>query len=104
MKPGLLQNDIAELTIDQLEFICESAEKATLNFILSQVPVRRISDFEIMIEAEGTKPLAIRVEVSIVLSPLMKDFNVEELTKEATKRAFINIEEYFREHKCISPK
>ena len=104
MTPGLASNGINELTIEQLEILCESAEQVTRDFILSQVPVSRISDYDITIEAEGTKPLAINVEISIVLSPLMKDFNVEELTKEATKRAFINIEKYFREHKCISPK
>jgi hypothetical protein len=104
MKPGLVKNEITELTNEQLEIICESAEKASLDFILSQVPLRRISDFEIIISAEGTKPLVINVEISIVLSPLMKDFNVKELTEEATKRAFFNIEENFRELKCISQK
>jgi hypothetical protein len=34
----------------------------------------------------------------------MKDFDVEALTKEATKRAFDNIEEYLRELKCKPKK
>jgi hypothetical protein len=34
----------------------------------------------------------------------MKDFDVEALTKEATKRAFIGIEENLRELECKSKK
>jgi hypothetical protein len=104
VNPGLVENGITELTIEQLEILCESTEQITRDYVLSQVPVSRISDLDITIEAEGTKPVNINVEVSIILSPLMKDFNVEGLTKEATKRAFIHIEEYFRELKCISKK
>ena len=104
MKPGLEGNGITELTIEQLEVLCESTEQAARDYILSQVPVGKISDFDITIEAEGTKPVTINVEVSIVLSPLMQDFNVEELTKKATERAFIHIEEYLREINCISKK
>ncbi|MEJ2242206.1 MAG: DUF3194 domain-containing protein [Candidatus Bathyarchaeota archaeon] len=100
----MVENGITELTIEQLEILCESAEKVTRDYILSQVPVSKISDFDIAIEAEGTKPVDVKVEVSIVLSPIMKDCNVEELTKEATKRAFTYIEEYFRELKCTSKK
>jgi hypothetical protein len=56
------------------------------------------------VDAEGTKPVTVNVDVSVVLSPLMKDFDVEALTKEATKRAFAHIEEYLRELKCMSKK
>jgi hypothetical protein len=56
------------------------------------------------VDAEGTKPVTVNVDVSIVLSPLMKDFDVEALTKEATKRAFAHIEEYLRELQCKSKK
>jgi hypothetical protein len=101
---GLEENGITELTMDQLEILCESTEQVTRDYILSQIPVSKISDFDITIEAEGTKPVNMNVEVFIVLSPIMKDYNVEELTKEATNRAFIHIEEYFRELKCISKK
>jgi hypothetical protein len=34
----------------------------------------------------------------------MKDFDVEALTKTATKRAFAHIEEYLRELRCKSKK
>jgi hypothetical protein len=100
----LAETGIPELTLEQVEELCERAEQAARDYVLSQVSTGRIATLDVSVDAEGTKPVTVNVDVTVVLSPLMKDFDVEELTKEATKRAFAIIEEYLRELKCKSKK
>ena len=95
---------IPELTLEQVEELCERAEQAAREYILSKIPNNRIATLDVTVDAEGTKPLTVNVDVTVVLSPLMKDFDVEALTKAATKRAFAHIEEYLRELACKSTK
>jgi phosphoribosyl-dephospho-CoA transferase len=100
----LAETGIPELTLEQVEELCERAEQAARTYVLSKVSTGRIATLDVSVDAEGTKPVTVDVEVTVVLSPLMKDFDVEELTKEATKRAFAIIEEYLRELRCKSTK
>ena len=93
-----------ELTIEQVATICERAEQAARSYVYSKVPTGRIVDLDVTVDAQGTKPITVDVDVNIVLSPLMKDFDVEELTKQATQQAFNSIEEDLRELKCKSSK
>jgi hypothetical protein len=95
---------IPELTLEQVAELCERAEQAARDYVLSKVSISRIVALDVSVGAEGTKPVTATVDVTVVLSPLMKDFDVEALTKEATKRAFNSIEEYLRELKCKSKK
>ena len=95
---------IPELSIEQVAELCEMAEQAAREYVLSKVSTGRIVNLDVSVDAEGTKPVTITVDVSVDLSPLMKDFDVEALTNEATKQAFVHIEEYLRELKCQSKK
>ena len=79
-----------------MEELCEIAENSAREYILSKVPLRRLSALNVTVEAEGTKPLTINVDVEVTLSPIMKNFDLETLVKEATERAFASIEEYLR--------
>jgi hypothetical protein len=96
--------EIPELALEQVAELCEKAEQAARDHVLSKVTTSRIATLDVTVDAEGTKPITANVDVTVVLSPLMKDFDVEALTKEATKRAFAHIEEYLRELKCKSKK
>ncbi len=100
----MVTNGIPELNLEQIEDLLERGEQAAREYVLSQVPAARIIDLEVIVDAEGIKPLIVNVDVEVVLSPLMKDFDVEALAKEATKRAFICIEENLRELECKSKK
>lgn len=100
----MVKNGIPELTLDQVEDLLERAEETAREYVLSQVPATRIADLEVIVGAEGIKPLTVNVDVEVVLSSLIKDFDVEKLTKEATKRAFICIEKNLRELECKSKK
>ena len=95
---------ILELTLEQVEELCEIAEETAREYVLSKVPPRRISSLNVTVDAEGTKPITINVDVEVVLSPLMKNFDVEKLVKEATERAFTSIRKYLRKLSCKSTK
>ena len=98
------ENGIPKLTLEQVQELCELAEQAARKYVLSKVSISRIVSLDVAVDAEGTKPVTVNVDVTVVLSPIMKDFDVKSLTKEATKRAFAHIEEYLRELKCKSKK
>ena len=104
MKNPLAELGASELTIEQIEDLCETGEQAARSYVLSKVANSRIAVLDVSVDAEGTKPVTFTVDVNVVLSPLMKDFNVEALAKEATKRAFAHIEERLRELKCQPKK
>ena len=95
---------IPELTLDQVGELCEKGEQAARKYVLSQVATGRIIDLDVFVDAQGTKPVTVDVDVNVVLSPVMKDFDVEALTQEATNQAFIAIEQYLRDLKCKSEK
>ena len=95
---------LSELTVEQLEKLCEIGEKAARGHILSRVSARRISALDVTIDTEGSKPVTVNVEVELTLSPLMRNFDVEKLTKEATEKTFEAINGYLREIACKSTK
>lgn len=100
----MAETGIAELNLEQIEELCERAEQAARYYVLSKVSIGRLTILDVLVSAEGTKPVTVEVDVTVVLSPLMKDFDVEALTKEARNRAFTIIEEYMRESRCKSKK
>jgi len=91
---------IPELTPEQVEELCEVAEGAAREYILSKIPLHRIPVLNITVETEGTKPVTVNVDVEITLSPLMKNYDAKKLADEATKRAFASVERYLRELAC----
>jgi len=95
---------IPELTSEQMEELCEIAEKATREQILTKVSLRRITDLNVTVDIEGSKPVTVNVDVEITLSPLMKGYNVQRLVNEAKDHAFAAVEKYLRELTCKSKK
>jgi hypothetical protein len=95
---------LPELTSEQIEELCLIAETAAREYVLSKVPAKQIETLNISVEAEATKPLTLTVEVDIVLSPLMKNFDARKLSDEAMREAFASAEKYLRELKCQSQK
>ncbi len=73
-------------TDDEVEQICVAAEEAAKKRILSIVPLKRISDFDVTVEANGDKPLVLNVDIAIEVT--IGDENLEELVKDATNAAF----------------
>ncbi len=104
MKSLLAEIDIAELTDEQLQELCETGEKAARAYIMSRVPKKEISTLDITVDTEGRKPITVNVEVETTLSPSIKDVNVDKLAKEAVEKAFEAIERYLRELSCKSTR
>ncbi len=95
---------IPELTTEQVEELCAIADDAARKYVLSKVPQKKIDKLDIIVEADGTKPLTLTIDIDIALSPLIQNFNVQELVDEAVKEAFTSVEKYLRKLKCHSPK
>ncbi|MEM3642117.1 MAG: DUF3194 domain-containing protein, partial [Candidatus Bathyarchaeia archaeon] len=83
-----------------VEELCSIAENAARKYILSKVPPKRVETLNISIETEGEKQLTLTVDVELILSPLMRDCDVQKLADEAVKEAFASAEKYLRELKC----
>lgn len=95
---------ISKLRVQQLEKLCEIGEKAARTHVLSKVPARKVSALDITVDTKGSKPVTVDVEVEIALSPVMKNYDVDKLSKEAVEKAFEAIKEYLRELACRSTK
>ena len=93
---------IPELTSEQVEELCAVAEKTAREYVTAKVPSKRIETLNISVEVEGTKPVTVTIDVDVVLSPLMKDFDVKDLVEGAVKEAFVSVDEYLRALKCHS--
>jgi len=95
---------IPSLTPEQVEELCEIAEEAARKYVLSKIPIHRVSDLNLTIDVQGLKPLTVNLDIEITLSPLMKDYPVEKLAEEAKERAFSALENHLRKLACQSKK
>jgi hypothetical protein len=95
---------IPRLSSEQVEKLCEIAEKAARGHILSKVPLSRVSNLDVTVDITGSKPITVNVDVEITLSPLMKNYDVQQLAIEAKDEAFSAVEKYLREIACKSRK
>ena len=82
-------------TDDEVEQICVAAEEAAKKQILSTVPLKRISDFDVTVEANGGKPLVLNVDIAIDVT--IGDEDLGQLVKDATNAAFKAAEMKVRE-------
>jgi hypothetical protein len=92
----LVELGISELTNEQIEEICASAEDAARRHVLSKVSQKLLEKLDISVEAEGSKPVTFTVEVDVALMPEKKDFDQKKLAEEAVRKAFEAIETYLR--------
>jgi hypothetical protein len=91
-----------ELTDEQMEGLCLAAEKAAREYVLTKVSSKKIERLDISAEADGKKPVELRVEVEITLSSSMKHYDVRNLVDDAVRKAFSSAEEQLREMACHS--
>jgi len=90
---------IPDLTTDQIENLCSITENGARKHILSKVTSKMVEKLDIIVEADGTKPVNITVEIDLVLSPEMKGFDAGTLVNEAVKEAVKASEIYLRKLK-----
>jgi hypothetical protein len=87
---------LPELTAEQIETLCSTAESAARKHILTKVSPKMIERLNISVEANGAKPVNLTVEIDMALSPQMKDFDSGKLVGEAVKEALKASENYLR--------
>jgi hypothetical protein len=95
---------LPELTPEQQEQLCLLAEKAAREHILSKIASRNIATLNIVVEIEGKKPITVSVETEIQLSHQIKNYDTEQLAKQATYKAIQAIGKYLRQNVCKSNK
>jgi hypothetical protein len=90
---------IPELTTEQIELLCQTAEEAAKNFILSKVAVKNLDTLDIAVEVAGTKPVDVTVEIDLILNKSVKGVEAEALVKDAVKEAHEAAEKFLRQLK-----
>jgi hypothetical protein len=90
---------IPELTTEQIEELCSAAEKAARQHILSRVSSKMIEKLDISVEAEGAKPINLRIEINLALSRQISTSDPEILSAEAAKEALKASDNYLRKLK-----
>ena len=87
---------LPELTTEQTERLCSTAETAAREHILSRVSSKMIERLDISVEADGAKPVNVTVEIDVALSQQMKDSELKKLVSEAIEQALKASENYLR--------
>ena len=90
---------IPELTTEQIETLCSTAEDAARKYVLSKVSSKSIDRLDISVEVEGSKPVNVTVEIDLALSPQAKGINAQTLVQEAVNEAHKATENYLRKIK-----
>jgi post-segregation antitoxin (ccd killing protein) len=90
---------LPDLTTEQIETLCEIAEKTARKHVLLKVPSKMVEKLDISVAAEGTKPLNLTVEIDLVLSPKTTNLNADTLVNEAIKEALEASDNYLRKQK-----
>lgn len=88
-----------ELTSEQIELLCQTAEDVARKYVLSKVSSKDIDQLDISVEADGAKPVNVTVEINLLLFPQTKDVDADALVKEAVKEAHKAAENFLRQLK-----
>jgi hypothetical protein len=88
-----------ELTTEQIENLCSTAENAARKYVLSKVSSKDIDRLDISVEADGSKPVNVTVEIDLILDPQTKSVDADTLVKEAVNEAHKATENFLRKIK-----
>jgi len=92
---------IPELTTEQIETLCSTTEDTVRKYVLSKISRKNIDVLEISVEADGTKPVNVTVEINLELLPQAKNINIDidVLVKEAVNEGHKAAEDFLRKIK-----
>ena len=90
---------IPELTTEQIETLCSTAENAARKYVLAKVHSKMVEKLDISVEAIGSKPVNVTVEIDLSLTPQAKGIDAQALVKEAINEAHKSSENYLRKIK-----
>ena len=95
----MVELGIPELTTEQIETLCSTAENAARKYVLSQVSSKIVERLDISVEAVGSKPVDVSVEIDLILTPEAKDVDAQALVNQAVNEAHKATENYLRKIK-----
>ena len=95
----MVELGIPELTTEQIETLCSTAEEASRRNVISKVSHKDIDRLDISVEADGSKPVNVIVEINLELSPQAKNVDTDALVAEAVNEAHKTIENFLRKIK-----
>jgi hypothetical protein len=95
---------LRELSLEQKENLCILMEKTARDFINSKIPLSEVQTLNIDVEIDGNMPVTVTVDVELVPSSLIKDYDVEQLVNEATRRSLEAADIRLGEIACKSKK
>jgi len=84
---------ISELSLDELQSVCESTESGVRRFIFSKVTNNLVDDLNILVDADASVPASVNIAVDLRLSPLVKEVNATRLVEAAVDLGFRLVEE-----------
>ena len=87
---------LPELTTEQTETLCTLSEDAARKYILSKITQKNLETLNLTVEAEGSKPLNLTIEIDLQLTAKAKDAEAKGLADEAAKQALNAAENYLR--------
>ena len=90
---------IPDLTTEQIETLCSTAENAARKYVLSKVSFKMVNRLDICVEATGSKPVDVTVEINLDLAPNAKGIDAQTLVKKAINEAHKATENYLRKIK-----
>jgi len=85
----LVELGLPELSTEQIETLCATAENAARKYIQNKVASKNIDRLDITVEAQGTKPIDLSVEIDLALNDQVKGLDADALVKEAVVQAHI---------------
>jgi len=92
----LVELGLPELSTVQVENLCETAEDAARKYIYAKINSKLIDRLDITVEAQGTKPLDLSVEITLTLNEAVKDVDTNTLVNEAVAQAHLVSETFLR--------
>lgn len=93
---------VQDLSVEQLEALCEAADRAVRDFVLTQINPRFVDDLDVAVDVDGSGPVTIVVDVSLSLKPSAGKVDVKRLVDAAGDRAFQAVEDRLRDFPCRS--
>jgi hypothetical protein len=92
----LVELGLPELTTEQIETLCETAENAARKHIQAKISSKSIDHLDITVEAQGTKPIDLNVEINLLLTKDATSVDVTVLVNEAVAQAHLASETFLR--------
>jgi len=92
----LVELGLPELTAEQVEALCETAENAARKHIQDKIGSKLVDHLDIVVEAQGTKPVDLSVEIDLVLNDKVKGVDANVLVNDAVTQAHLASETFLR--------